>query len=120
MLPSEELRHFHLLRHETLADPLKEIILRLLSAGRLGKAPRGDGLNLPSQRDFFSKQLVSSLAVLGALVRIVQMRHVSPPYALSPQVVHAVIALPLLGQAPLLLDLAQPCQHLSVSARGAV
>jgi hypothetical protein len=33
-VPAEELRHFHLLRHEVLADPLKEIILRQFAAGR--------------------------------------------------------------------------------------
>jgi hypothetical protein len=85
VVPSEELRHFHLLGHEVLADPLKEIILRHLAAGRKGTAQRGDGLNLPSQRDFFSKQLVSSLAVLGALIRLLQIRHVSPQYVLSPK-----------------------------------
>src|SRR5579872_890474 len=82
---TEELRHFYLLRHEVLSDPLKEIILRhFASRGQCPPQCR-DSLNVPSQLDFFCKQLISRLAVRGAFVRIVQMRHWSPFCALLLQ-----------------------------------
>ena len=75
---AEQLRHLHLLGHAGLADPLEDVVLGHLAAGRQRAAFRRNSFDLGPQRNLFIQQRVSCGAILRAFIGIMQMFHGSP------------------------------------------
>ena len=72
---AEELGEPHRLGALVGADPLEDIVLGHLAAGRQRAAPGGDRLDLAAQRDLGVEQRIAGGPVFGALVREGQMLH---------------------------------------------
>src|SRR5262249_5157692 len=81
---TEEVGHPHLFRHAGLANPLEDVILRHLAAGRQRTTLRCDRLDLRPQRDLIVQKRVSGGAIFGTFVGVVEMFHSLLPDAVKP------------------------------------
>ena len=72
---AKEAGHPNPLGHVVVADPLENVILRYVATRGQGAALRRDGFDMLAQCHFLRQQGVARGAILGALVRIREVRH---------------------------------------------
>ena len=75
---TEQLGHLHFLRHAGLADPLEDVVLGYLTAGRQRATLRCNGLNLRPKRNLVIQKRVSGGPVFGAFIGVLDMLHGYP------------------------------------------